>query len=100
MQVQQDVEETVRRFAEESDVLEGLQLMCDPLSAWGGLAGACTTQLADDYSNQTRLLYSVQAAKQPSNNPAGVPGPKELTESLSVALATACLLYTSPSPRD
>ena len=63
--------------------------MCDPQSAWGGLTGACTTEFADDYSNQTRLLYSVQASKQPLNDPSGTAGPKELTETLSAALATA-----------
>lgn len=89
MQTHQDIEDVVRRFAEESDVLEGLQLMCDPTSAWGGVTATCTTEFADDYSNQTRLLYSVQPPKPPLDNPAGIPGPKEITEAFSAALATA-----------
>lgn len=89
MQTQEEVEEALRRLAEESDVLDGLQLMCDPNSAWGGMAAMCTTTLADDYSNQTRLLYSVRPPEQPADNPAGTPGPKQITDSLSAALATA-----------
>ena len=89
MQTQEEVEEALRQLAEESDVLDGLQLMCDPSSAWGGMTAMCTTTLADDYSNQTRLLYSVRPPEQPLDNPAGTPGPKQITDSLSAALATA-----------
>lgn len=86
VQILDDVEERIRRFAEEASSLEGFQVLCDPWSPWSGIAAACTAALADDYPNQPRLLLSCRAPLSPDD---ALMHELAATGALSGALATA-----------
>lgn len=56
-----ELEDRIRHFAEEASALEGFQVVCDPWSPWAGVAAACTADLADEYPNQSRILFAPRA---------------------------------------
>ena len=61
-QVGEDVEDRIRRYAEESDGLQGFQLLADNTDAFGGLASGLVDLLADEYPRQCLLAFPVQPA--------------------------------------
>lgn len=86
LQIMEEVEERIRRFAEEASSLEGFQVLCDPWSPWSGVTAACTAVLADDYPTQTRVLFSTRA---PLDHDAALMHELAATGALSGALSAA-----------
>ncbi len=55
----EEVEDRVRFFAEESDGLQGFQLVSDPFDAFGGLSAGLLDLLSDEYSGKSVLAFPV-----------------------------------------
>eukprot|EP00892_Ulva_mutabilis_P001372 jgi/Ulvmu1/11235/UM073_0007.1 len=85
-QVLEDVDERIRKFAEEASALEGFQILCDPWSPWSGISAACAAALSDDYPNQTRVLFGARAPLSPND---ALMHELAATGTLSGALSTA-----------
>ncbi|XP_059490557.1 protein misato homolog 1 [Neocloeon triangulifer] len=57
--------DSIRRYAEESDNLQGFQVLVDSVNAFGGLASAATQFLADDYSSKSIFTFPVGHGSYP-----------------------------------
>lgn len=53
----EDVEESVRFFAEECDKLQAFQMLNDNFDAFGGLSASLVDMLADEYPQKTLLSF-------------------------------------------
>ncbi|CAB3388170.1 Hypothetical predicted protein [Cloeon dipterum] len=51
--------DSIRRYAEECDNLQGFQVIADAINAFGGLACSATQFLADEYSNKSIFCIPV-----------------------------------------
>ncbi len=60
--LQEEVEDRVRSFAEEADVLQGFHLIADCHDAFSGVAGGLADLLADVYPNKTAVAFPVSPA--------------------------------------
>lgn len=102
-----DVADRLRRFAEECDRLQGLQVLVDADSAFGGVASSALTHAADDYPRLPIILFALQHS---AAAPARLPGQDQaahvlatrrwqLACALSLAhLAPLCSLFLPLAP--
>jgi Tubulin domain len=87
-QVQVEIEDQLRWFAEECDCLEGFQLLADDSDHWAGVSCTAADVIRDEYSKNALLLFGTQDPSAAASA-ADQKGSDEVVLGLTRAIATA-----------
>jgi len=58
-EIREELADRVRRMAEECDMLQGFQVLCEDATGFGALSQALLTELSDEFSNRPALYFSL-----------------------------------------
>jgi hypothetical protein len=108
LQAVDDATEKLRSFAEECDVLEGFQIICDPSTPWAGVCAATLDDISDDFASQPRITFAARGprgdehlyAMQPSAASPNATSPAAVSSALSMArwVAASALVVPMQAP--
>lgn len=77
------IEDRIRYFTEECDLLQGFQILLDNYNAFGGIAASVLSYLSDEFSTKSRLSFAVTPAC-PSDQTAADRSARILNSALSL----------------